>query len=37
MSPDEAEGLPDTMWDAMVRHIRLEAEAIQRASKPTGR
>lgn len=32
MSPDEAEALPDTLWDAMVRRIQSEADAIAKSN-----
>jgi len=35
MKPDEADGLPDVMWDAMVRHMQAEAAAIEKANRQT--
>jgi len=32
MSPAEADGLPDVVWDAMVRRMVIEAEAITRTN-----
>jgi hypothetical protein len=32
MTPDQAEALPDVMWDAMVRHMQDEAAAIQKTA-----
>jgi hypothetical protein len=32
MSPTEVDNLPDATWDAMVRRMQAEAEAIRKAN-----
>jgi hypothetical protein len=35
MNPTEVDDLNDVLWDAMVRHMQREADAIRAASKRT--
>lgn len=37
MSPADVDELPDATWDAMVRRMVTEAEAIQKANADTAR
>jgi hypothetical protein len=37
MSPDEAEGLPDSIWDAMMRRLEVEIDSIRQATSQTRR